>query len=163
MQVETLAGGDQDLHLGRGLQDFIEQPGARQQVFEVVHHQQQALVLQEIEHLLARVPVTLEVQSHGCRQGWQDSIRVCDRRQGHEEGAVRAGGQALPGGFQGQAGFAHPAHAQDGHQARLGIVQQARKFGQFGLAAYERSGLGGQVVPGRGQISRSRPGRDGLG
>ena len=144
--MKALAAGGQDLQPGGGAEQLAQQANPGQQAFEVVHHQQQAFGAQAVEHLLERIGAGLEADPQGLAEGGQDGLRIGERRQGYVANPIGVLLAALRGAFQRQAGFAHPTQPQDGQQAHLGIVQQARQLGQFGGATDERCHLGWQVA-----------------
>ena len=109
---------------------------------------------QVFQKLLARRLTLAEGEIQGCANGSHQRLRRGQRCQGDKIDAVGKTLQQIGPGLQAEACFAHPAHAQDGHQAGRGVFQQAVQLGQLGLTSHEGGGVGGQVMAGGAGLGR---------
>src|SRR5262249_1130984 len=126
--------------------------GAAQHVFDVVEHEQQLLLTQVVDDLLAgRTYVLLagverKVQRSGERG--HNLLRRPERRQRDEVHPSRRafGREQRLGQRDGEAGLAYAAGAGDGDQPGVWLVQPPCQVGQLARATDERRGVGRQIT-----------------
>jgi hypothetical protein len=144
-EAEPHPTGHQHFELAAGRKEVGHEWGRRDHLLEVVQHEQQVLVAKECtesldQWLVAGLPYAKNVSDRGC-----DQVGVSDRRQTHEEHAVRADIVHVGGHAQGKTGLAHAAGTGQGEQANLVLVQQVDEHCHLTLAAHERGRRRGEV------------------
>jgi hypothetical protein len=118
LQIEPLARGGQNLHVGCGGQQFTQPADVVEQVFQVVEDEQQLALAQVADHLalqLAGAGGNLERGSQRGGQRFRLAGIGCGQRR--KPDAVEKGWGERGGGFQRQAALAGAARPHDREQA----------------------------------------------
>jgi hypothetical protein len=111
-------------------------------VLAVVQHQQQFLLPQVIEQLHAwgSSVTCIERQAEGIGQGRGEAGRVAEWGEGREGDPIGKGigVEKLLGSREREAGLAHPAGGDQGHQANVRVAQARNKVAELMVPADER-------------------------
>ena len=145
--AERLPAGGEDVQVGAGVQEVLDEDGARiDQMLTVVEHEQQSSRRQVVAENAGQRPSGLlpylESSGHGlCHQG-----RIGQRRQLDQPDPVVEDLHQLAGRDQREPGLSRAARAGQADQSVL--PEQTSDLGELRLAADEAADLRGQVVTG---------------
>ncbi len=130
-------------------------PGAAaKQVLEVVQHQEQLAVAQEVPSGVStsgRPPSSRTPSALAIVAG--TSAGSASGRQVDEVGAIRKVVEQIGGGLQREPRLAHPTRSGQGHQVDIVAAQEVAQLSTLPLPAEQRCRLEGEVVAGGLQAS----------
>ena len=141
VEVELFAGGDEDFHVGSGLEDLLDNIAPGDDVLVVVHNEQDVFGVEVGEQLLLRVaPILLEIVADGFGNHAQNMVGRQNRGEVNEVNAMleqpalrlrfTAGTVEEPArDFEREASFAHAAMPDDGKEAHGGVAEDGFEFG----------------------------------
>ena len=156
--VQGRAAGDDDLDRGCGPQQVGDDRCGRDDLLEVVEHEQHRLVAQPVGERIGDRPGGPLRDADRAGDPGGDQHRVADRLERYEEDAVREVVRDAGGELERQSRLARAA--RPGQRQQPGRAEQGRRLGQLGVATDEGRQLGRQVVgmgvgcPRRGELGR---------
>ena len=139
--MQRLAAGREELHGARRRERLREQRGGVEHLLEVVDHEEE-LLLGEVRREL--LPGRL-VDAERLRDLRQDELGIGDRRERHEEDAVREVLDQLGRRLQREPGLPGAARPGQRDRADVGPAQELDHLGDLAVAPDERRRLHGQV------------------
>jgi hypothetical protein len=109
-----------------------------QEMFEIVEHQQQVLVLQKGLETDQRRPAGAIGDAQGVGEGRDDQFGLTYRRQGNEGDSIGDLIANLLAGSQRETGLADAARPGDGQEAKIRAAEQIGHDREFPFTADER-------------------------
>ena len=139
-QVEPLARGDQQCDSWGARLDRLQLCSRRQQVLEIIQHQQHFLIAQIIQELRQGVLAPVKSETDGIGDSRRQKLGGSHARQGDKERSMPPQPGLLDACLDGQAGLADATWAGEGEQMAAWIIQRRLHLGQFNLAPDQRRG-----------------------
>ena len=153
LDVEPLPRRRQELDVRGALDHLAQEPGALDEVLEVVEHEQRGALAEVVEQLLLRREAAVHAvdgELDRLGEGGREEVRRGDGGERDEVDAVRVAVDAPRGSLEGEPGLARPARPDEREQAAVRIRRAAgRSRRARAVPADERRARGRQVLHAR--------------